>query len=57
MSHDMGSMNQVSSLKPAAYGGKRSRKNRSSNRHGGTTLKMGGRKHRKHRKSKSNRRK
>jgi len=53
----MQSMNQVSSLKPAAYGGKRSRKNRSSNRHGGTTLKMGGRKHRKHRKSKSNRRK
>ena len=55
----MQSINQVPKLNPAAYGGKRSRKNRSSKRRGGsaTTMKMGGRKHCKHRKSKSNRRK
>ena len=59
MSSGMQSINQVPKLNPAAYGGKRSRKNRSSKRRGGsaTTMKMGGRKHRKHRKSKSNRRK
>ena len=58
MSSGMQSINQVSALKPAAYGGKRSRKNRSSKRRGGSaTLKMGGRKNRKHRKTKSNRRK